>query len=61
LKTAHLPGWDRVVGWTKKKVDIPIISGGLVCKEDMVTQSIKAGAIAVSTTNTELWKLNNVL
>ncbi|WP_320046108.1 glycerol-3-phosphate responsive antiterminator [uncultured Ilyobacter sp.] len=52
-----LPGWDKVVSWTKKKVDIPIISGGLVCKDDMVRQSIKAGAVAVSTTNIKLWNL----
>jgi glycerol uptake operon antiterminator len=50
-----LPGWARPISWMVKKVEIPIITGGLVCQEDMVKLAIDAGAIAVSTTNTKLW------
>lgn len=36
-------------------VDIPIIAGGLIrCRED-IKQIAKAGAVAVSTSNSELW------
>ena len=35
---------------------IPIIAGGLIADEDEVSAALSAGAIAVSTSNTSLWK-----
>lgn len=35
--------------------DIPLITGGLVADKDDVIQALSAGALAVSTTNHEVW------
>lgn len=53
-----LPGcMPKVLGWVADKIDLPIIAGGLVCDEDDAQTALKAGAIAVSTTNHDVWKL----
>ena len=36
-------------------VDVPIIAGGLIIDEDDIEVSLEAGALAVSTTDEELW------
>lgn len=51
-----LPGWSRPIRWIIEKTDIPIIAGGLICERAMVKLATDAGAIAISTTNTELWQ-----
>jgi glycerol uptake operon antiterminator len=53
-----VPGWDKIIAWTNKRVDIPIVAGGLVCKEAMVKDALVAGATAISTTNFKIWDLN---
>lgn len=46
----------KVIAEMKSRTDIPIIAGGLVSTADEVAEAISAGAIAVSTSNIELWK-----
>ena len=46
----------KVISAMKARTDIPIIAGGLVSDADDVKNAISAGAIAVSTSNTDLWK-----
>ncbi|MGD1823007.1 MAG: glycerol-3-phosphate responsive antiterminator [Pleomorphochaeta sp.] len=50
-----VPGWDRIIEWTNRHVDIPIIAGGLVCKKDMIRNAFKSGATAIATTNSSIW------
>ncbi|AXC52209.1 glycerol uptake operon antiterminator GlpP [Bacillus subtilis] len=40
----------------KEKTGIPIFAGGFIRKEEDVEQALKAGAVAVTTSNTKLWK-----
>ncbi len=46
----------KVILQMKSKTDIPIIAGGLVSDIEEIDAALDAGAIAVSTSNTELWK-----
>lgn len=39
----------------KENPDIPIVAGGLVSEKEEVMDALKAGAIAVSTTNPRVW------
>lgn len=50
-----LPGWPKLISWTMEKIDIPIISGGLLCFKEDVIAALKAGAIAISSTNKKIW------
>ncbi|ELK45673.1 glycerol-3-phosphate responsive antiterminator [Halobacillus sp. ACCC02827] len=51
-----LPGMmPKAIGWVKDKVHIPIIASGLVCEKEDVVEAIKAGAVAISSTNNEVW------
>lgn len=53
-----LPGiMPKVISWIIEKIDIPVIAGGLVCEKEDVMASLKAGAIAISTTNAGVWSL----
>jgi len=53
-----MPGcMPKVISWVLKKIDIPVIAGGLVCEKDDVIAALKAGAIAISSTNTEVWSM----
>ncbi|MEK4399658.1 glycerol uptake operon antiterminator GlpP [Bacillus subtilis subsp. subtilis] len=40
----------------KEKTGIPIFAGGFIRTEEDVEQALKAGAVAVTTSNTKLWK-----
>lgn len=45
---------------TKKITDalsVPIICGGLICDKDDIMNALHAGAVAVSSTNTDVWCL----
>lgn len=42
----------------KSKISPPIIAGGMIKKKSDIIQALKAGAIAVSTSKRELWKLD---
>lgn len=46
----------KVISDMKSRTDIPLIAGGLVSTAKEVSDAIEAGAIAVSTSNTVLWK-----
>lgn len=53
-----MPGcMPKVLGWVVDLIDVPIIAGGLVCAKDDVMNALKAGATAISTTNTGVWKM----
>lgn len=53
-----LPGcMPKVLSWVTEKVRQPLIAGGLVCDEEDARNAIAAGVAALSTTNTEVWKL----
>lgn len=54
-----MPGcMPRVLTWIKETINIPIISGGLVCDKEDAIAAIKAGAVAVSSTNRTVWGLS---
>lgn len=51
-----LPGViPTVISQIQKDTDIPIIAGGLVREKEEATSALQAGAVAVSTSNSELW------
>lgn len=51
-----LPGtMPGVIKEIQKQTNIPIIAGGLISEQADIEQAFKAGAIAVSTSKTELW------
>ncbi|CAM3863348.1 glycerol-3-phosphate responsive antiterminator [Alkalicoccus chagannorensis] len=47
----------KTIGWVKEKTDIPILASGLVCDKEDVVAALGGGALAVSSTNTDVWKL----
>lgn len=51
------PGWTKVINWTVEKYDVPVIASGLVCDKPTLIDSLKAGALAICTTNHEVWDL----
>lgn len=51
------PGWTKVVEWTKAEYTKPIIASGLVCDKKIVIDSLKAGAVAICSTNHDVWDL----
>ena len=52
------PGWPKIVNWTVDKYDAPVISSGLVCDRATVIENLQAGAIAICTTNHDVWNLH---
>lgn len=51
-----LPGtMPNIIREIRAQIDIPIIAGGLITSETEINAAIDAGAIAVSTSNTEFW------
>ena len=53
-----LPGvMPKIIVKISKKVKIPIIAGGLISDKEDVISSLKSGAIAISTSNSKIWKL----
>ena len=54
-----LPGVaSKIINIIKKDIHIPIIAGGLINNKKDVMEAMSAGALAVSTSNEEVWKLN---
>lgn len=52
-----LPGvMPHVINDIYQQTNIPIIAGGLITKQKEVDLALEAGAIAVSTSNTDLWE-----
>ena len=53
-----LPGvMPKIIEKISKKVKVPIIAGGLISDKEDVISSLKSGAIAISTSNSKIWKL----
>ncbi|MFC7322557.1 glycerol-3-phosphate responsive antiterminator [Halobacillus campisalis] len=51
-----LPGMmPKAIDWVKDKIDTPIIASGLVCEKEDVVTALQAGAVAISSTNNEVW------
>lgn len=53
-----LPGVaSKIINIIKKDVNVPIIAGGLINNKKDVMDAMSAGALAVSTSSEEVWKL----
>ena len=53
-----LPGvMPKVLGRIAKVSRIPMIAGGLITEKEDVIAALSVGAIAVSSTNQDVWKL----
>lgn len=53
-----LPGiTPKVVKKIKQTINTPVICGGLIEDKDDVMDALKAGAVAVSTSNTTIWNI----
>lgn len=54
-----MPGcMPKVLSWVKEATNKPVIAGGLVCDEEDAQAALKAGAVAVSSTNRAVWNLS---
>ncbi|HLR60856.1 MAG TPA: glycerol-3-phosphate responsive antiterminator [Lentibacillus sp.] len=53
-----LPGLiPDIIQQVNERTGVPVIAGGLVRNQIEVSSALDAGAVAVSTSNTELWKI----
>lgn len=53
-----LPGvMPKIIGNICRNCKIPVIAGGLISDKDDVMKALGAGAIAVSTTDQEIWEM----
>lgn len=53
-----LPGlMPRVIARMRRELGVPIIAGGLIAEKEDVIQALDAGAIAISTTNEDVWNM----
>ena len=53
-----LPGiMPKIIKKISKETQIPLIAGGLINDKEDVIESLKAGAIGVSSSNNSIWKL----
>ena len=53
-----LPGlMPKIITRMRKALGVPIIAGGLIADKEDVIQALDAGAIAISTTNREVWEM----
>ena len=53
-----LPGlMPKIIRRMKKELGVPIIAGGLIADKEDVIQALDAGAIAISTTNEDVWNM----
>ncbi len=48
-------GLSKVIKFLCEDIDIPVVASGLVLDKDDVIGALSAGAIAVSTTNNDVW------
>jgi glycerol uptake operon antiterminator len=49
---------SKLIKIIQKDVKIPIIAGGLICEKKDIIDALAAGAVAISTSNKELWRIN---
>ena len=53
-----LPGlMPRVIERIKKSVRCQVIAGGLISEKEDIVAALKAGAVAISTTDKNVWKM----
>ncbi|MEJ1156625.1 glycerol-3-phosphate responsive antiterminator [Microbacterium marmarense] len=53
-----LPGcMPRVLSWVREDTDLPLIAGGLVCDKQDVLAALGAGAIAIASSNRDVWQM----
>lgn len=52
-----VPGWTKVIQWAVEEHHKLVIASGLVCDKETVIESLKAGAVAICSTNHDVWKL----
>jgi len=52
-----LPAIPKMVKLVKEKTNIPLILGGLISSEEDVRAAHDAGAMAITTSKTELWQI----
>jgi glycerol uptake operon antiterminator len=53
-----LPGcMPKVLTWVASTINLPIIAGGLVCDKEDAEAALNSGAIAISSTNINVWGL----
>lgn len=53
-----LPGlMPKIIARMKRELGVPIIAGGLIADKEDVIQALNAGAIAISTTNADVWDM----
>ena len=53
-----LPGlMPKVISRMKRELGVPIIAGGLIADKEDVIQALNAGAVAISTTNEDVWNM----
>lgn len=53
-----LPGlMPKIISRMKKQLGVPIIAGGLIADKEDVIQALDAGAVAISTTNKNVWMM----
>ena len=48
-------GLTTAMGYLMEDVDKPIVASGLVLDKQDIMEALKIGAVAVSTTNKDLW------
>lgn len=48
-------GLPKVIHYLLEEINKPVVASGLILDKDDIMEALKAGAIAVSTTNRELW------
>ena len=47
----------RLIGQMEQKISVPVIAGGLIKTKDQVIECLSDGAVAISTSNGELWEM----
>ncbi|QIM16166.1 glycerol-3-phosphate responsive antiterminator [Leucobacter insecticola] len=53
-----LPGcMPKVISWVREDTDLPIIAGGLVCDKEDVMSALGAGAMAIASSNRDVWSM----
>ncbi len=52
-------GLPKMIRYILEQVNKPLVASGLILDTDDVKSALTAGAIAVSTTNREIWKCND--
>ncbi len=52
-----IPGWSKTVKWIVEEFHRPVVSSGFVCDKEAVIDNLKVGAVAICSTNPDMWVL----